>query len=322
MTNTPLESPLWIAAEQIPRLVSCRDLIEALRDGFRRGANTALRIRQEVNGEDGASLFAMMAWHPGVGRIVKVMSATPSNAGRGLPTSAETLSLFDPVTGALLAMIEAAPLTGLRTAAASALAAEYLAPAGAEVLAVMATGPLAPLLAQAHAEVRPLRRIVVWGRDGTRAAATAAAIRALLPGIEVASTEDSTAAVAEADVVSTATRATAPILRGAWLKPGAHVDLVGGYLPEMRESDDAVMAGAAIWLDHGPAAESGDISQPLRSGVIRTAEIRGELRDLVASPPPAAAGRTVFKSVGCALEDLYAARCLHDRARQAGAGPA
>lgn len=319
MTNAPPEPALWIAAGQIPRLVSCRDLIEALRGGFRRGACTAPRIRHAVDGEDGAGLFAMMAWQAGVGRLVKVMSATPSNAGRGLPTSAETVSLFDPVTGVLLAMVEAAPLTALRTAAASALVAEYLAPTGAEVLAVMATGPLAPLLALAHAEVRPLRRIVVWGRNERRAAATAAQIGALLPGVELVSTSDARAAVAEADVVSTATRATVPILRGAWLKPRVHVDLVGGYLPEMRESDDAVMAGAAIWLDHRPAMEAGDIAQPLQSGAIRASDIRGDLRDLVCGPPPAATGRSVFKSVGCALEDLYAARCLYDRARQAGA---
>jgi alanine dehydrogenase len=311
-------SPLWIGAGEVAALVTMPEMIAALRDGFRRGAVMAPRQRHEIEPADGASLLVMAAWAPGVGRVVKLMSAVPANRARGLPTSAEIVSLFDPVTGALLAAIDSAALTSLRTAAASALAADHLARPDARRLAVFATGPLAPWMAEAHAAVRNYDRVTVWGRDAARAAATAGAIARRLPGVQVVSTTDAASAAADADVITTATRATVPVLRGAWLCPGAHVDLVGGYKPDMRESDDATVAGASIWLDLRSAAldGAGDIQQPLAAGVIAASDICGDLADLVRLDGPARrmpTERTVFKSVGCALEDLYAARLVYDR---------
>ncbi len=305
-------NPIWIGRDRIPGLISPAALVAALREGFLRGANAAPRQHHMV-ADDGSAMLQMLAWSEGVGRVVKVMSAVPSNAGRGLPTSSEVLGFFHPVTGQLVAVIECAPLTLMRTAAASALAADLLAPVDASRLALIATGPLAPHLAAAHAAVRPLSAITVCGRDPDRAETAARAVGAAVPGATVTALTDIAAAVAAADIISCATRATQPVLRGAWLKPGAHVDLVGGYTPAMREADDDTLRGAAIWLDQRAAGmtEPGDIVVPLAAGVIGAADIRGDLTDLVRlAPAPAAGTRTVFKSVGCALEDLYAAQAV------------
>lgn len=310
---SPIAAPVWIAADRIAALISMPQAIDALRRGFWHGARAVARQRQAVDA-DGAAILQTLAWAPGIGRSVKIMSAVPANRARGLPTSSEALCFFHHETGQLLAVIEAAPLTGLRTAAASALAAERLAPPEACRLALVATGPLAAPLAVAHASVRPLRQVVVCGRDAGRAAAAAKRVSAALDGIAVTCTTDIEAALREADIVSAATRATAPVIRGGWLRPGCHVDLVGGYTPEMREADDDTVRDAEIWLDQREAGmrDPGDIVTPLKDGVITPAQIRGDLADLVRLEGTARSGaaRTVFKSIGCALEDLYAAHAL------------
>lgn len=313
-------NPLWLTAADIKRLMSPQDMRQALRQGFLQGAEMIPRQQFVIDPEDGASLLCMFAWAQGVGRISKVMSAVPSNAARDLPTNSEILSLFDPVTGQLLAAIEAAELTRLRTAGASALAAMHLAPPDAKVLAIFATGPLALPLAQAHAAVRDYKKVIVWGRNLTKAEATADEIRAALPVLQVMASCDAPTTAQEADVISCATRAISPIVRGAWLKEGCHIDLVGGYTPQMRETDDDVVKGAEIWLDlrENGLKAPGDITQPLAAGVISEADIRGDLRVLAAADGVMrtnAKARTVFKSVGCSLEDLYAARRLYDLAR-------
>lgn len=308
-----------ISSERVEALLDFPALIETLREGFRQGAVMPPRTRHDIDGSDGTSLFVMPAWQAGVGRVVKLMSAVPSNAARGLRTSSEVLSVFDPVTGELRAVIESTSLTNMRTAAASALAASYLARTDAATLALLATGPLSPYMAWAHALVRPYARIVVWGRALARADATAAAIRRRLgPEVEIVATDDPQEAVRGADVVCTATRATEPVLRGRWLKPGTHVDLVGGYKQDMRESDDDVVAGAAIFVDRYEAAlrDPGDIVQPLEAGVISRSQILADLAELACGLHPGrtdADSTTVFKSVGCGLEDLYAARLVLDR---------
>jgi ornithine cyclodeaminase len=314
-----------ISSERVEALVDFPELIEALREGFRQGAAQPPRMRHEVDGSDGASLFVMPAWREGVGRVVKLMSAVPSNAARGLRTSSEVLNVFDPATGELRAVIESTSLTNMRTAAASALAAGYLARPDAATLALFATGPLAPYMARAHAAVRHYRRVVVWGRALARAEATAAALGRHLAGVEVVATDDAGRAAGEADVICTATRATEPILLGRWLKPGTHVDLVGGYKKDMRESDDMVVADARIFVDQYEAAlrDPGDIVQPLAAGVIAREAILADLADLVAGRHPGrtdAISTTVFKSVGCGLEDLYAARLVLDRLAVGGQG--
>ncbi|NDH76704.1 MAG: ornithine cyclodeaminase family protein, partial [Actinobacteria bacterium] len=217
---------------------------------------------------------------------------------------------FDGVTGSLVGACEANTLTTRRTAAASAVAAKRLARSDASRLLVVGTGALAPMAIQAHAHVRDFATVQVWGRHPAKAAAVAE--EAAAHGLTVDVVTDLDAAVADADVISCVTGATEPIVRGALVKPGCHVDLIGGFSPEMREADDDVVRRASVFVDtYDDAAIAGDIAQPLASGILTPADLLADLAELVAGEHP---GRrdddevTLFKSAGTALEDLAAAR--------------
>jgi ornithine cyclodeaminase len=225
--------------------------------------------------------------------------------------------VFDATTGVPLAAIDGQSLTVLRTAAASALAADYLARADASTLLMVGTGQLAPALVAAHATVRRLSRIMVWGRNPTKAAALADRLRG--DGFDATAAADIEGAARRADVISCATLAHEPLVRGAWLKPGAHLDLVGAFTPAMRETDDEAMRRAHIFVDtrEGALAEAGDVIQAIAAGAMTAADIAGELSELCRGT---VSGRrhdqeiTVFKSVGTALEDLAAAELVAERA--------
>ncbi|MBT8114915.1 MAG: hypothetical protein KJP04_06025, partial [Arenicella sp.] len=171
-------------------------------------------------------------------------------------------------------------------------------------------GGLARHLIQAHVAVRPINRITIWGRHRQRAEAMAQEIAQT--GAEIEVVESLAACAGEADVISCATLAESPLLKGEWLKPGCHVDLVGAFRPSMRESDDELMRRAKIFVDtrEGALEEAGDIIQPLQAGIIDMEDIVADLYELTRGTQ---AGRqsadeiTVFKSVGTALEDLTAA---------------
>jgi ornithine cyclodeaminase len=154
---------------------------------------------------------------------------------------------------------------------------------------------------------------MVWSRDPAAAARLAAALAA--DGHPARAVADLAAAVAAADIVSCATLSTEPLVRGAWLAPGSHLDLIGGFMPAMREADDACFAGAHVWIDTAEAlAKAGDLLQPIASGALAREDVRGTLAELCAAPAPArdASTRTVFKSVGTALEDLAAAILVYE----------
>jgi len=163
---------------------------------------------------------------------------------------------------------------------------------------------------RAHASVRPIRQVAIWNRSPDRAQALAAALAPT--GLEIAVADDLETAVRRADIVSTATLSAEPLVRGAWLAPGTHVDCVGAYRPSMRETDDEVVRRARIFVDTriGAFGEAGDILQPLQAGVIGKDAVLGDLFDLTRG---AVSGRgapdeiTLFKSVGAAIEDLAAA---------------
>jgi alanine dehydrogenase len=239
----------------------------------------------------------------------------PDNASRPLPAVHGTYMLLDAATGVPAAVLDGTALTLRRTAAASALAASYLARPDSAVHLMVGTGALAPHLIAAHAAMRPIRETLLWGRDPGKAAAVAARLAAT--GVVAAPVADLAAAAGVADIVTCATLAREPLIRGAWLKPGAHLDLVGGYTPEMREADDDAVARARVYVDTTAALqEAGDIVQPLRSGALADDRIAGDLFDLCRGQQPGrrdAAEITLFKSVGTALEDLAAARLAVSR---------
>jgi ornithine cyclodeaminase len=341
------ETPLRILdADAIAAALTYPALVEALREAFR--ADIAVPVRHHHTipqpGRD-ATLLLMPAWteahvpakgppvrrkghaqkddsgsRPGTGRDpgaaserflgCKIVTIFPDNAAAGQPSLHGHYLLMSGATGAPLALMDAQALTAWRTAAASALAASYLARADAEHLVMIGAGALAPHLVRAHTAVRPIRRVTLWNRTHGRAVALAFGLT--VTGIEATIADDLETAVREADIVCCATLATEPIVRGAWLKPGAHVDLVGGFTPKMREADNDAIKRARVYVDTraGAGREAGDIAIPLRRGILTKKAIRGDLFELCRGK---AKGRTsdqqitLFKSVGCAIEDLAAA---------------
>lgn len=308
----------FYAAEAVHAALPWPRLIEALAGAFARGAQVPLRHAHRLGDDD--TLLLMPAWRdPSCGGNddgalgVKLVTVMAGAARRGAATVAATYLLLDRASGAPLALIDGEALTLRRTAAASALAARHMARADAEALLVIGTGTLAPFMARAHCALRPIRRLALWGRDGARARLLAQALRA--EGLPAQAVADLPAAVGAADIVSCATTATTPVLHGAWLAPGTHVDLVGGFRRSMREADDEAVARARIAVDTyaGALAEAGDLVVPLETGVIGRERIVADLADLVSGR---VAGRndarevTLFKSVGTALEDLAAAELV------------
>jgi alanine dehydrogenase len=310
-----------ITASELAAVLDDRGLVERLREAFREGALAPLRHHHTVPAPGGeGTLLLMPAWQPGRSLGVKVVTVFPGNASRGLSAVQAAYLLLDAETGAPLALMDGAMLTRRRTAAASALAADYLARLDSATLVMAGTGSLAPHLIAAHGAVRPIREVRVWGRSPDKARALAASV-AMAAGsgrtdVRVTPVEDLEAAVRAADVVSCATLASDPLIRGAWLRPGTHLDLVGGFTPAMREADDDAVGRSRVFVDT-PAAleEAGDVVQPIASGVLKTEDV-ADLFDLVRGRRPGRTDEaqiTLFKSVGAALEDLAAARLAFER---------
>jgi ornithine cyclodeaminase/alanine dehydrogenase-like protein (mu-crystallin family) len=309
----------FVGAAEIDAVLDYPALVGALADAFRGGFVAPVRHHHQVERpNEAATLLLMPAWTAGGGGYVgvKVVSVFPGNADRGKPSVMGTYLLMAGDSGEPLAGFDGQTLTLWRTAAASALAARHLARTDASRLAMIGAGALAPRLIAAHAAVRPITSVTIWNRTPETAERLAAALDG--HGLSAIAGRDRAAAVAEADIVSVATMSREPLLAGAWLKPGAHVDLVGAYTPAMREADDEAIRRARLYVDTrgGTLKEAGDIVQPMAAGVIGEADIAGDLADLCRG---AVAGRrseaevTLFKSVGNAIEDLAAAVLVWQR---------
>lgn len=304
-----------IGASEVERALEYRVLVERLRQTFRSETTAPLRHHHSLPtyGDEDATLLLMPAWQAGRHVGIKIVTVYPDNTAHNLPTIMGAYLLLDGKTGAPLALIDGPSLTARRTACASALAARYLAREDCERLLMVGTGALAPHLIRAHAAVRPICNVLIWGRSSQKAARLAAKLNT--PTFRVAATDDLPAAVAGADIVSCATRSSEPLIQGAWLQPGQHVDLVGGFTPTMREADDEAIRNARVFVDtrDGAMTEAGDIVDPIRRGVLREDDITADLFDLTRGER---AGRryydqiTLFKSVGTALEDLAAAQLV------------
>src|SRR3954451_11847038 len=256
---------------------------------FRDGAEVPPRHHHAIDppaidppGPDGSpgTLLLMPARRTRYPLRVQVVTVFPDNRRRGLPSVHGTYLLLDATTGMPKAVLDGTALTLRRTAAASALAAGFLARENSAVHLMVGTGALAPYLIAAHAVARPIRETRIWGRDPAKAAAlTAHLVASRTPAVAV---PDLAEAAAAADIITCATLSPEPLVRGAWLKPGAHLDLVGSYRPDMRETDDDAIRRARIYVDTEMALrEAGDIVQPLRSGALAREGIAGDLFGLV-----------------------------------------
>ena len=292
-------------------------LIAAIERMFVAGCEVPPRhVHKIVSGEgEQGTVLIMPAWYGGYMGI-KTVNIFPGNAARGLPGLFSTYTLYSAATGQPLAMIDGDEITARRTAAASALAARYLARSDARRMLVVGSGRVARLLPDAYRALLPIDEITVWSRNPEAAARMAAQLAA--DGCAVRASTALEEAVRRADIVSCATLATEPVIRGAWLQPGSHLDLIGGFTPHMREADDDCFRGSALYVDTVEALQkSGDLLGPMARGVFAPADVAGTLEALCraqAAGRQSDQSRTVFKSVGTALEDLAAAILVYESA--------
>lgn len=316
----------FIDAAAIDARLSYPALIDVLETAFRTGAlapprhhhHVPLAGRPEATWLLMPAMTAVAAGADTAGAYMGVKSVTvfPDNAARhGIPAVAGMYLLLSTDTGATLAIMDATRLTAWRTAAASALAARYLVRPDAQRMVMVGAGALAPYFIRAHASVRPIQDVLVWNRS--RPAAEALARQFETATYKVTVTDDLEAACRNADLISTATLSSVPLVKGAWLQPGTHVDSAGAYTATMRETDDALVGRARIFVDTfaGAFAEAGDIVQPLAAGVISRDAVRGDLQGLTRGTVQgrvSASDITFFKSVGASIEDLAAAIAVYE----------
>lgn len=317
----------FLDASIVNQAMDYRALVEALRQAFQESYVTPVRHHHTISLPDqaDATLLLMPSWGDadvrGVSKDgflgIKMVTVYPDNGTRlSLPSILGAYFLLDQESGAIRAIMDGPSLTVWRTACASALAADYLATKDAKTLTMVGTGALSEHLIRAHMSVRNIEQVVIWGRSLDKADKVAKGLEGL--NIDVTVEEDRAKAVAEADIVSCATMSSEPLIEGHWLKPGAHLDLVGAYRPDMRESDDECIRRARVYVDTiaGASKEGGDIVQPLASGILEPDDIKGDLFGLCQSKCAARTAEdqiTLFKSVGTAIEDLAAAQYVYEK---------
>jgi ornithine cyclodeaminase len=304
-----------LTAAEVARLGAYKDIVNALRDGFRAEITTPVRHHHDIS--DVSTLLLMPAWSKDWAGLKTVVFKT-DNAAQGLPTIQASYLLIEQKTGETVAMMDGGEITRRRTAAASALAADYLARKDAEVMTLVGAGALGPHFVHAHAAVRPIRKVFIYTRSIAKGEALAAELAH--HGLEAHSVTDLEHAVRQSDIVSCVTTSTAPIVKGAWLKPGTHVDLAGAFKPSMRETDADVVARSSVYVDtrDGALAEAGDLLQARDEGKFDFKDVKGDLFDLCrgkAKGRSSADEITLFKSAGTAIEDLATAIMLYQKAR-------
>lgn len=296
-------------------------LLEAIEALFVQGCTVPPRHVHQLGPQEAptGTTLIMPAWQERYLGI-KTVNIFPANAQQGLPGLFSTYLLYDAATGRPLAQIDGNEITSRRTAAASALAARYLARRDSRRLLVVGAGRVASLLGPAYASVFADLDILVWSRDPAAAQALAGTLRSA--GHAARACASLQEGVEGADIVSCATLSTRPLINGAWLGDGTHLDLIGGFTPQMVEADDACFAGARVFVDTPEALQkAGDLLGPMARGVFAASDIGGDLAALCrgqADGRRSCAERTVFKSVGTALEDLAAAMLVMASATPAG----
>jgi len=291
-------------------------LIDALSQAHRGPMPASEVVVQNDPEGSGNQFITLPGWLPGGPVAVKMVGVFPGNEKLSppQPNVQGLVAMFDGGTGAPLLVADGAAMTARKTAGDSALAASLLAREDAEVLLVVGAGALAPHFAAAHMAARPsLKRVLVWNRTAAKAEAVASGLRA--DGLDARAAADIDAAVAAADVISCVTMSDRTLVRGALLKPGTHLDLVGAYMTSLRETDDEALLRARIFVDTRRGMENtGDLGPALASGLVSAADIAGDHFDLAqgrAQGRRSADEITVFKNVGGAHLDVFTAIALN-----------
>ena len=315
---------LVIDRATVNKIADYAKLVEAITAMYRTGVDALERsiLTQPAPQGGENDCLIQTAWMRDKAFGMKIANVFPANLSKGIPSVVGLYVLFDGMTGEPLATIDGVAETFFKTASNSAVASNLLARKGARVLAMFGAGKLAPHLVKAHAAVRPIDRVLVWNRTHENAEKLAAELKA--SGFQADAVRDPATAASEADIVSAATFATEPIVKGEWLKPGAHVDLVGGYMPQFREADgEAVRRSGRLYVDsrQSTVGVCGDVIGPISEDVLSEAKII-DLFELAQGKSPGRRGDddiTVFKSGGGGHEDLAAGLALYElaRARQA-----
>ena len=309
---------MQLSAEQVRSALPWHDLVEALRDIFTRKVISPVRHHHVLNVpyEQDATLLLMPAWIEGEYCGVKQVFVFPSNNEKGLPGLTSNYLLSSGKTGETLAQLEGNELTSRRTAAASALASVYLSNIDASKLLMVGAGRMARNLIAAHRAVRPIMEISIYNRNLDSAQKLVNELSKEGIHAKVCSQKELPKVASQADIISCATMSKEPIIKGEWLSPGCHLDLVGGFTPEMQEADNDALKKAHIFVDTraGALSEAGDIIIPMIAGDILEQDIQAELTELCSETH---LGRlefqdpenaiTLFKSVGDSREDLAAA---------------
>jgi ornithine cyclodeaminase len=310
---------MYLASDtEVQKILAYPILIEALRQAFQADYTVPMRHHHDFENPSAtkdSTLLLMPAWQAGQYLGVKIVTVSPDNYREQLPAIHGNYLLFNAKNGQAILQTDARLLTSKRTAAASALAASYLTKPNSKTMLMVGTGALSKQLIEAHSHVNDLQKVFIWGRNPDKAQTVIDQLQHLSK-IKFTVAPDLESIVPTVDIISTATLSPEPLIRGEWLRPGQHLDLVGSYKPDMREADDAVLEKAKIYVDtiEGAPKESGDLAIPIKMGLISKSDIQGDLFDLCRSRIQ---GRqndqeiTVFKSVGHALEDLAAAKLLY-----------
>ena len=263
-----------------------------------------------------STLLLMPAWNPSKNAGVKIVTVSPENGQFDLPSIQGTYIYFDAIKGSIKAILEAKNLTVKRTAAASALASSYLSRKDSNSLLMIGTGALSINLIKAHASVRPITNVFIWGRNFEKAKAICKQLEN--ENFSISAINTIKEKISEVNIISCATLSKTPLVFGEYLRAGQHIDLVGAYKKDMREADDKTISKASVFVDtfQGGLKESGDIVIPLENRTLKKSEIKADLFQLCSNQKTGRKSNeeiTVFKSVGHALEDLAAANYYYNK---------
>ena len=291
-----------IRAEDVEHKLDWTRMVDALAAGHRL---PKAQVSDQFLTRGGDTLMSRAAWIDGLGAAVKTFTVMPDNVARGLPSVQGAMLLYDDATGAPSAIIDFDLVTKWKTVADSLLGVRLLAVPDAHHVLIVGAGKVAQQLAAAYSQFMPDCEVRIWARDAAKAAAIGTAMPDLAKAVEWA------------DIISCATLSQNPIVYGEWLRAGQHVDLIGSFKAGMREADDDALSRTQIYVDsHESAAHVGEIGDPLARGVIVSADILGDLYDLVARPPKRTAQDiTLYKNAGGAHLDLIVARAILDAAQ-------
>lgn len=321
-----MNQTLIIGKKDAEELLTMEKCIDAMEETFRDiSAGKTSMLQRSMMPQPKGNKFALMAsdnQQQGICGVKAIVFAGAEAKKQG--TSQGIIPLFDGVTGALLAIVDAEHITALRTAAASAAATRVLAREDCRDLGLIGAGRIGRMHIAAIAQVRPIRRVFVWNRTPAGGEACCQWAREQL-GLEAVLCESPRQAVEEADILCTVTQAKEPLIQGEWIKEGAHINAVGACAPTAREVDSRTVCRSAIYLDQRQAAlrDGGDLVIPLERGELSLDRIRGEVGQVLLGSLPGRQSReeiTFFESVGIAVEDLSAAYLVYQLARQQGRG--